>query len=162
VASDVILYAHDKLPTSQYKNGRRHSLAYIPTVIDRLIGKGFVVIKTKNNKKYFELTEGGQRELKRYQLKEFVIPKQRRWDKKWRAIIFDIKEYRRRDRNQIRIILKRAGFVKLQASVWVYPYDCEDMLFLIKTSLSLGKDMLYMVVDRIENDRWLKKEFNLN
>lgn len=53
------------------------------------------------------------------------------------------------------------GFVRLQDSVWVYPYDCEDFINLIKTDFKIGKDLLYIVADKIEGDKSLVKFFKL-
>src|SRR3989344_7174587 len=55
-----------------------------------------------------------------------------RWDGKWRVVIFDIPEARRTLRNRLRDMLLQIGFVQLQKSVWVYPFDCEDLVTLIK------------------------------
>ena len=50
---------------------------------------------------------------------------------------------------------------RLQDSVWVYPYDCEDIIGLLKTDIGVGKDLLYMIADEIENDRHLRENFGL-
>ena len=57
--------------------------------------------------------------------------------------------------------LVRLGFLKLQNSVWVYPYECDDIITMFKAHFKIGKDVLYMTVEKIENDKWLKKEFEL-
>ncbi|MBI2004852.1 hypothetical protein HYS79_01670 [Patescibacteria group bacterium] len=87
--------------------------------------------------------------------------KPKRWDGKWRVLIFDIPERRRGTREQTRRTLLHLGFKRLQDSVWVYPYDCEDLITLFKIDFRLGKDLLYMVVDKIELDASLKNHFNL-
>jgi len=53
------------------------------------------------------------------------------------------------------------GFLRVQYSVWVSPYDCEELIALVKAELRLGKDVLYVVVEQIENDGWIKKHFQL-
>lgn len=53
------------------------------------------------------------------------------------------------------------GFYRLQDSVWVYPYDCEDVIGLLKTNLGLGSAVLYMIVEKIENDRRLREHFEV-
>ena len=62
---------------------------------------------------------------------------------------------------QIRKTLLTIGFVRLQDSVWVYPYDCEDLITLFKADLKVGKDLLYLVADAVEYDFSLKRHFNL-
>jgi CRISPR/Cas system-associated endoribonuclease Cas2 len=86
----------------------------------------------------------------------------KKWDKKWRVLIFDIPESRKSDRALIRRSLISIGFVKLQNSVWVYPYDCENIISLIKADAEIEDSMLYMIVEAIESDEHLKKHFNLN
>ena len=76
-------------------------------------------------------------------------------------LIFDIPERRRGTRAQIRRTLLQLGFTRLQDSVWVYPYDCEDIVTLFKVDLRVGKDLLYMVVDKMEFDAPLRQRFGL-
>jgi DNA-binding transcriptional regulator PaaX len=85
----------------------------------------------------------------------------RSWDGKWRVIVFDISEKKRKLRDEIRGVFVRVGFKRLQDSVWVYPYDCEDFVALLKLHFFIGKDMLYMIVEKLENDRHLKEDFGL-
>ena len=76
-------------------------------------------------------------------------------------LVFDIPEYRRSLREKIRLTLLNIGFVRLQDSVWIYPYDCEDLVNLLKVDFQVGKDLLYLIVDSIENDRNFRKSFGL-
>ena len=75
--------------------------------------------------------------------------------------MLDIPEYRRKTRSRLRALMNDFGFLRLQDSVWVSPYDCEDLISLVKAELKVGKDILYAVVDQIENDSWIKKHFGL-
>lgn len=134
---------------------------YIKTRIGQLKKSGLIAFQRRNGKTFARLTEKGKEELLKYQLRETVIKKPKRWDKKWRVIIFDIKEYRKQTRDNLRRELKNLGFLRLQNSVWVYPYECEDVVIMLKAYFRLGKDVLYMTVDKIENDKWLKQEFEL-
>jgi len=93
--------------------------------------------------------------------KRFEKRKPRKWDEKWRIVIFDIWERRRAVRDRLRTLLKRNGFVKIQNSVWVHPYDCEELLVFLRTNLRLGKSIVYIVAEEIENDSMLRKHFNL-
>ena len=80
---------------------------------------------------------------------------------RWRVVIFDIPENRRGSRDLFRKTLRAAGFVQLQQSVWVYPYDCEDLIILLKADLKVGRGIVYMIVEKIENDKWLRERFSL-
>ena len=124
----------------------------------RLEEKGFITIKNG----LVHLTEKGETALARYTLEEKTHMRPKRWDKKWRVIIFDINEKRKRIRESVRRMLLSFGFVRLQDSVWVYPYDCEDLIVLLKAELKIGKELLYMIVDSIENDTGLKRHFEIH
>jgi CRISPR/Cas system-associated endoribonuclease Cas2 len=134
---------------------------YINNTIGRLLKSGHIKLVKKGKKKFFKLTKKGKKELDRFQLQDFKIKKPKKWDGKWRVVIFDIKEFMRKERNQLRATLKKIGFKMLQNSVWVCPYDCKDFIFLLKTNYSLGLDVLYLEVEKIENDKWLKKDFRI-
>ena len=76
-------------------------------------------------------------------------------------MIFDIPEKMKNVRNNLTILLKQGGFYHLQDSVWVYPYDCEDIIALLKTDFGIGKYLLYLIVEELENDKRLREEFGL-
>ncbi len=84
-----------------------------------------------------------------------------KWDRKWRIISYDIPEHMRSVRNQIRSIVKRAGFVELQQSTWIYPHECAELSNIIKEDTRLTRRVLYGVLESIENDEWLKRIFKL-
>jgi len=135
---------------------------YIKTSIGRMLKKGLIKFEKENGKTFVRLTEKGKQKLLKYRLQEIKIEKPKKWDKKWRVIIFDIKEYKKKYRDQLRKEFVNLGFLRLQNSVWVYPYECEEVIIMLKSYYSFGKDVLYMVVDKMENDKWLKREFNLD
>ena len=84
-----------------------------------------------------------------------------RWDGKWRIVIFDIPEKYVVLRNRLRYILKKSGFVQLQLSVWIFPYDCKELVKLIKGESRLSRFILYGTLEHIENDEILKRNFKL-
>lgn len=144
------------------KDKRKYSSKYhVKNTIYKLKDRGFVKFEKKDEKTFLRLTDKGQKELLKYQLRDKIIKKPKKWDKKWRVVIFDIKEQTRNLRQGLRQELNNLGFIKLQNSVWVYPYECEDVIAMIKTYFKIGRDVLYMTVDQIENDKWLKEEFRL-
>lgn len=130
---------------------------YISSSASKLIRRGLL---SYNGKKYC-LTPDGEKLLHRWQFTDFRPQKPKRWDQKWRVIIFDIPEKKKHIRNQITMLFRQAGFSRLQDSVWVYPYDCEDIVTLLKTDFGIGKYLLYLIVDELENDKHLRENFGL-
>lgn len=129
--------------------------------LGRMIVAGFVKLETKGDAKFVRLTPSGERLAAEMQLGKVVPKKTKVWDGKWRLVIFDIPEKRRRIRARVRETLKLFEFYRLQDSVWVYPYDCEDLILLLKADLRIGKDILYLVADALENDKYLRAHFRL-
>ena len=136
------------------KNGKRS----INNSRARLVKNGILKYDVNG---FLCLTEKGKDKLREIEAVEYKIISPRKWDNKWRVLIFDIKESRKSLRDKLRKTLISVGFVRLQDSVWVFPHDCEDLITLLKADFKIGKDVLYMVVDKIENDGVLRKSFGL-
>ncbi len=143
-----------------YKKGARFNYQ-AKTALGRLHAKGLIVFEERGGKKYARVTETGEALLALEQLRK-PHKQPRRWDGRWRVVIFDIPERRRATRNRLRGFVQEYGFVRLQDSVWAYPYDCEDLVALVKAQCRVGFDVLYMIVERIEHDQYLCKHFDLN
>lgn len=107
------------------------------------------------------ITSQGETALRKLKLAEYQTHRPKRWDNRWRVLIFDIPEKRKKLREQIRHTLVKIGFVHTQDSVWIYPYDCEDLITLLKADFRIGKDLLYLVVEQMEYDRPYKEIFGL-
>lgn len=132
-------------------------LDIIRTSRNRLVERGFLIWEGNR----LRLTPKGQQKLRVFELQDYKIAKPKRWDKRWRALIFDIPERRKGLRDKVRRTLLAVGFVRLQDSVWVYPYPCEDLVTLLKADFKIGKDMLYMIVDTLEHDQYMRQQFDL-
>ena len=151
------LKAFKQLPISK-KYNRKY---YVKSKLSRMEELGLITFSTFKGKKVIRLTHKGRTRLEQYLLVQKNSERKKKWDSKWRVIIFDIGEHRRRTRDNLRRQLVSYGFQKLQKSVWVYPFDCEELITLMKADLEIGKDVVYLLVEHIENDKKLKKLFGL-
>ena len=127
--------------------------------VQRLERAGLV---KKDESNFIILTKKGEKRLAEIERMQYELPRPAKWDGKWRVVSFDIREKRKRVRELLRITLQEIGFVHLHHSVWVYPYDCEDFLSLLKADYHVGVEILYIIADYIENDGWLRNHFDLN
>lgn len=75
----------------------------------------------KGGRPYFRLTSRGKEKTYR----DFSLSKwqEKKWDGKWRVVIFDIEEKSRKKRDLLRLKLRELGFGMIQESVWISPYD---------------------------------------
>lgn len=113
---------------------------------------GWTAVLTKEGKKFSE---------KLHEAERIRIHPPRVWDQKWRIVIFDIWERRRGVRDKLRRTLEKAGFRRVQDSVWVCPYDCEELVAFLRADLRLGEGILYLIAEGVENDAKLRKLFGL-
>jgi len=124
--------------------------------------KGLIKIEKHNKQIYISLTEEGRQIAGKYQINDLFIKPQKRWDKKWRLVIFDIPENIRIKREAFRGKLKEFNFYPLQRSVWIYPYPCKKEIKLLREFFSLSKESLRILeAENIENDEVLRQHFNL-
>ena len=140
------------------KNKKYNYKYYVNQKIKKLEKEGLLKISFKNSKRGVELTEKGRRKLLYYKLTE---TKKSKWDGKWRVVIFDVWENTRSKRDTLRYEIKNFGFKQLQRSVWIYPYECAEFIELLKIDLSFGKNIRYMIVEKLDFDEGLQKYFKL-
>ena len=126
-----------------------------------MITQGLLEFEQTGRGKFLRITPIGEKVLRKLELHNFKLKKPKRWDKKYRLVIFDIREAKKRVREQIRITLQQIGFYRLQNSVWVYPYDCEEVITLLKADYEIGSEVLYIIAEEIENDYKLREFFEL-
>lgn len=129
--------------------------------IDKLVKAGLLTWEKTDRGTFTRLTSKGEKILDEVERSNFNLKKPKHWDQRWRVIIFDIPEKRKVVRERIRYTLMQIGFIRLQDSVWIYPYDCEELILLLKADFKIGKDIIYMIVEKLEGDRHLRNHFNI-
>lgn len=116
-------------------------------------------IKIDKDGKRVYLIDKGALELLKFRLTRYKPE----WDEKWRIVIFDIPEDKRKQRDFLRTRLKWLGFKELHKSVWVFPYDIkkemEDLLTIC--NFDIEGDVRFLSVEKIESDKDLRKRFDL-
>lgn len=149
------------------KQGRKYSRNQYKNAFYSLKRRGFVkVLKEKDDKIRIELTNSGKKRIREFSLENIFIPKPKKWDKKWRVVIFDIpsKFYKikfNKAREALRSKLKEFGFFQLQKSVWVYPYPCEDEILFIANIFEVEYCIEILTAEKMLHDNKLKYFFGL-
>ena len=141
--------------------GRARSIKtyYLSTMMQQLKDKGHLKFVDMKGQQFPRLTRRGKKLLMKRRLQEHHETVPRRKDEEWHVVIYDVKEKRRSVRDSMRRELIAAGFIQLQRSVWISPYDQEELLALLKIENRIGKDFLYLHVRKIENDTQLRRMF---
>ena len=160
----LALVAPKLLDHLNYFPRNRYDFNYrVKNAAERLVKKGYLMWTERKGKKYLRLTPLGERKMEFEKEKAALSTRKKKpWDERWRMLVFDIPERRHQVRAKLRMVMREVGFVRMQDSVWVYPYDCEDFIALLKADLKIGKDVLYAIAETIEHDGPLRKHFSLN
>ena len=107
------------------------------------------------------LTKKGREEARKLDILGSVInfKKPKRWDGKWRIVIFDIPEKDRVFRSILRKHLFALEFYKLQQSVFVSPYPFEKQILNLTQVYSATPYVRVITATRIDNEKKLKRHF---
>lgn len=125
--------------------------------------RGLLDWKEENGQIYISLTAEGRKKAGMFQIDVLKIARSKRWDGKWRILLFDIKEKKKPYREALRGKLIELGFLQLQKSAWVHAFECGAEIELLKDFFGLSeKEARLILVENIGEDMELKKEFNLS
>ncbi len=125
--------------------------------IKNLASDGLVESFQSDYQPYFRLTTEGKKRLNNNALDNDTGLISNEWDGYWRIIILDLPEDRKSEREALRYLLKKAGFICVKNSVWISIYPYENLFTNIKTDLNLTTEMMIIKTDKI--DELTKKEF---
>lgn len=107
------------------------------------------------------LTDQGKQKALTYDLENLEIKKPNKWDQKWRIVLFDIPENRKKIRDALRYHLKNLGFFEFQKSVFVLPYDCKDEIDYLIEFYDIRRFVRFIIAESLDNELHLKKHFVL-
>lgn len=121
--------------------------------------QGYIQTLIKRKEKYVELTLKGKNRANFLLLENLSIKRPTRWDGKWRVIIFDIPEKLRQNRNIFRSNIKSLGFIQIQKSVYVYPFECALEISLLSDAFLINKYVTIMISEIIQGEEKIINEF---
>ena len=130
----------------------------------REIWQRFHLLKQKGNLKFvkeengyliYRLSKKGKERIKKLIFDEFFIKKPKKWDKKWRLVIFDIPETRKKARQALRKKLKDLGFYQFQKSAWIHPFPCLEEIEFLKDVLNIKPFVKLFLIDEMTDGKVL-------
>ncbi|MDP3935249.1 MAG: hypothetical protein Q8Q46_03480 [Candidatus Giovannonibacteria bacterium] len=107
------------------------------------------------------LTSSGKNKALTYDLENMEIPVMKKWDKKWRVILFDIPEKHKKARRALSQTLKNIGCFQFQKSVFVHPFECRNEIDFVIEFFSMRQYVRFIIADNIDNELDLKRRFGL-
>lgn len=107
------------------------------------------------------LTSRGKEKALTYNIDTMTIAQLKRWDGKWRLVLFDIPERRRVARDALRDTLKRLGFCEYQKSAFIYPYPCQNEMDYVIEFFRIKPYVRLITAHQLDNEIHLKEIFKL-
>jgi DNA-binding transcriptional regulator PaaX len=101
---------------------------------------------------YARLTKLGRKKMHSLMLDSDTTLVNTSWDGFWRIILLDLPENRKSERESLRYLLKKAGFVCLKNSAWISPFPFEHLFTNIKKDLGLTTEMIIIVTQLVDEE----------
>lgn len=109
-----------------------------------------------------KITKRGKLKTLQYKLDELQLRPPKRWDRKWRLVLFDIPYYQKQARDALRQKLENMKFYRLQKSAYLIPYPCENEIDFLRSVFDIHNGVLILYIDHFEGEEKLKHYFNLD
>ena len=120
--------------------------------LKNLVDAGFAEIRSSGRESYAKLTKAGKGKLNTLKLTSPETLVSTHWDGLWRIILLDLPETRKTERENLRYLLKKAGFVCLKNSVWISPLPYENLFINIKKDLGLTTELVIIVTEFVDEE----------
>ena len=149
ISMDMLKEASGEALTDKYDGKTKPEYA-ITRSIKNMVDAGLAEVLPSEQSEYIRLTPLGKQKLYRDELSNTNSVINPTWDGKWRMIILDLPEERKNEREALRYLLKKAGFVCAKNSVWVSPFPFEHFFGNIKKDFGLTSEMLIVVTNQLD------------
>lgn len=164
---DVGLFLHEgfdarKLYRQEYRSywkWRNLDRARFSRNLYKLKKLKLINIYREGKDKYIELTPRGLDKIRKYHIDDLMVKSPKMWDQKWRIVIFDIPNDKKTVRDIFRNKLKRIGFIQLQESVFIFPFECKTEIKFIAETYYIEPYVKYVVADFFQDDNLLIEKF---
>lgn len=137
------------------KEWEMFNLRRLKQVIKRLESQKEVEI----NNGIVKITDKGKKKVFKYDLENIEL--KRKTDGRWRIIVYDIANLKKFQRELFRETLKRLKFLRLQKSVYITPFICDNEIEYLRQVFDIGRDVLVFKVSEIENEKPYKRFFGI-
>jgi len=117
--------------------------------------------RLKNGEVVSVFSDKGKKYARYFQLDDIRIKKPKRWDGKWRVVMYDVPDKLKKVRESLRYHLKELGFVEIQKSVFAHPFECEEEIKHIAEFYNSKKYIRFMLVESIDGEDKLRKCFGV-
>ena len=120
--------------------------------VKNLVDGGFATLHSTGKQSFVKLTNKGKNKVNTLKLTSPEALVSANWDGLWRIILLDLPEERKAERESLRYLLKKAGFICLKNSAWISPLPYENLFENIKKDLGLQTELMIIVTSYIDEE----------
>jgi len=160
VAKPFIDIAKEAEKHKRQKEWEKYNLWRLRQMIKRMQKSKYVEIKEENGMAQVKITEFGKKRLLVYDLEKIQLS-EANWDGKWRLIIYDVKKAKRTNSETFRRAILKLNLLKLQKSVYLTPFKCEDEIEYLRQLFDIGTEVQILTVGKLENETAYRRYFGI-
>lgn len=160
VAGYLLKLQKDQDYQKSFKQWEKFNLWRLRQVIKRMKDAKYVEIVKAGKIPVVKITEKGKAKLLQYDLDDIKL-NQTKWDGTWRLVIYDISRNKKNFAESFRKTLKRLDVLKLQESVYLTPFKCEEIIKYFREIYQISDEVQILKVKNLENEEAYKKYFGL-
>ena len=123
-----------------------HNEQSVRVAVSRIMKQGWLQSEKIGNKSYYYLTPRGEARIEEAAIRIFELtPK--KWDGKWRMLMYTIPEEKRRIRDELRKELIWSGFGSISNGCWISPNNLEKEVHLLIENYEIQANVDFFVAE---------------
>lgn len=123
-----------------------HNEQSVRVAVSRIMKQGWLQSEKIGNKSYYYLTPRGEARIEEAAIRIFELtPK--KWDGKWRMLMYTIPEEKRRIRDELRKELIWSGFGSISNGCWISPNNLEKEVHLLIENYDIQANVDFFVAE---------------
>lgn len=142
-------------------NDKKYKTKSVYSSLKRMQNQRLIEITDKGDETTISITEKGKKKFLSYNFETMTVLIPKKWDGKWRIVGFDIPEKKKQAREALRNKMRELGFITLQKSLFILPYDCKKEIEFIGEFFRVNKYIIYIEATFINNQEYYKEQFGL-
>ena len=129
--------------------------------VKRLQKNNMVRIINRNGREVIELTTHGKKRVLDYDIENMQLETKKKWDGKWRIVMFDIPQTKKKARDAVSFKIKEIGMYPIQKSVFVFPHTCKDEIDFVGEIFGVRNNIIYIEAIHIDGAEKVKRHFGI-
>ncbi|MBI2327332.1 hypothetical protein HYU92_03330 [Candidatus Curtissbacteria bacterium] len=160
VARQIFKIYEDEKRQKDRQEWEKFNLWRLRQLIKRMQESKYVEIVEEKDVPVVKITERGKIKLLKYNIEEMKLD-ENHWDGKWRLIIYDVSSKKKLQSELFRKAIRKLNLLKLQKSVYLTPFKCENEIEYLRQMFGVGRETLILKVGQLENEQAYRRYFGL-